>query len=90
MYSLLIDPVYDKHDINCNSRFENKCPKAPLPHPNPRKGRGPQTKKPIGNKFGLRNHIRDIKVFDLIFDLMEILGQLIDFTAQRNHNSSWE
>ena len=32
----------------------------------------------FGNKVGLSNHHRDIKVFGLIFDLIEIGGQLFD------------
>jgi hypothetical protein len=32
----------------------------------------------FGHKFGLRNHLKNIKVFGLIFDLIDIWGQLID------------
>ena len=32
----------------------------------------------FGQIFGLRNHLRDIKVFDVTFDLVEIWGQIID------------
>ena len=32
----------------------------------------------FGQIFGLRNHLGDIKVFDVTFDLVEILGQIID------------
>ena len=32
----------------------------------------------FGLKLGLRNYLGDIKVFDLIFDLIDISGQIID------------
>ena len=32
----------------------------------------------FGQIFGLRNHLGDIKVFDVTFDLVEIWGQIID------------
>ena len=38
-----------------------------------------QTYKSLfGHKFGLRNHLGDIKEFDLIFDLIVTWGQVID------------